>query len=183
MQNPDASWRPWSQIVLKVFGIVGVGVREECIYRATLQNIVARKYANSVKGIWITVIVGAIMFGLTHSTNIFFGMDPIATVTQVISTTFFGILLGAVYLRSGSLWALMVIHTVTDLLSLSASTFLQVDTVADMSETMAWSWSRLFAWLFYVAFAAFLLRPSKCKQIRQSLCFADEESDKGSGVI
>lgn len=178
LQKSDVSWKPWYLIAYGVFSIVGVAVREECIYRATLQNIVAKKYANSVKGIWITAIVGAIIFGLMHSTNIFFGMDPGAVVTQVISSTFFGLLLGAVYLRSGSLWALIVIHTVTDLLSLSASTFLNVDTIADMSETMAWSWSRPFAWLFYIAFAAFLLRPSKCKQICQSLCFAGEESDE-----
>lgn len=178
LQKSDVNWKPWYLIAYGVFSIVGIAVREECIYRATLQNIVAKKYANSVKGIWITAIVGAIIFGLMHSTNIFFGMDPSAVVTQVISSTFFGLLLGAVYLRSGSLWALIVIHTVTDLLSLSASTFLDVDTIADMSETMAWSWSRPFAWLFYIAFAAFLLRPSKCKQICQSLCFAGEESDE-----
>ena len=174
--NPEANWKPWYLIVYGLFSVVGIGVREECLYRATIQNILAKKYANSVKGIWITAIIGAIIFGLTHVSNLFFGMDPLAVLTQVISATFVGLLFGAIYLRSGSVWALILIHTLTDTAGLAGSTFLYISDIEDMNQ-LSWSWERLIAWLLYVGIAVFLLRPSKCKQICESLCFAGEESE------
>ncbi len=178
--DPEANWKPWYLIVLGVLSIVGVGFREECVYRATLQNIVAKKYANSMMGIWLTVIVSSIIFGLTHATNIFFGMDPRAVLAQVISSAFLGLLFGAVYLRSGSLWAIVLIHTLTDIAGLASSTFLNIREVEDLNQ-MSEAWSLplgvIVKWLVYIGLTAFLLRPSKCKQIQESLCFADEESE------
>ena len=179
LRNPETNWKPWYLIIYGVFSIVGVGVREECLYRATIQNIVAKKHANSVKGIWITVIVSSIIFGLTHATNLFFGMDPRAVLAQVISSAALGLLFGAVYLRSGSLWALILIHTLTDIAGLASSTFLSISDIEDLNQ-MSGAWSLplgvIFKWLIYIGLTAFLLRPSKCKQIRESLCFKDEES-------
>ena len=179
--NSDANWKPWYLVVYGVFSVIGIGVREECIFRGTLQNILAKKYAKSVKGIWITVIVTALTFGLTHVTNVFFGMDPLAVLTQVISATCLGILFGAVYLRSGSIWALILIHTLTDIAGLAQSTFLYFDDIEDMNQ-LSWSWKKLIIYLIYIGFAAFLLRPSKHKQICESLCFADEESETATST-
>lgn len=170
-----ADWKPWYLVVYSMVSIVGIAIREECLYRATIQNIVAKKHANSVKGIWITVIIGAVIFGLTHSSNLLFGMDPLAVLTQVISTTFVGLLFGAVYLRSGSLWALILVHTLTDITGLADSTFTHVSDIEDMNQLFL-SRGQLIKWLVYVVIAIFLLRPSKCKQIGESLCFAGEES-------
>lgn len=179
LENPEANWNPWYIIVYGVFSIVGVGVREECIYRATIQNILAKKHANSVKGIWITVIIGAIIFGLTHVTNIFFGMDPLAVLAQVVSVIFVGLLFGAVYLRSGNIWVLILIHTLTDVASLASSIFLRnISDIEVMNQQLSFSWKKLIVWLFYVGLTAFLLRPSKCKQICESLCFASEEDTR-----
>jgi membrane protease YdiL (CAAX protease family) len=173
--DPEANWKPWYLIVYGVFSVFGVGVREECIYRATIQNIVAKKHANSVKGIWITVIVSAIIFGLTHASNLFFGMNPLAVLTQVFSATFIGLMFGAVYLRSGSIWALIFVHTLTDIGGLASSTFLHVSEIEDFNQ-LSWSPRRLVLWLIYVGLTIFLLRPSKCKQICESLCWEGEES-------
>lgn len=174
--NPEANWKPWYLVVYGVFSVVGVGVREECIFRATIQNILAKKHANSVKGIWITAIIAALIFGLTHVTNVLFGVDPLAVLTQVISATCLGLLFGAVYLRSGSIWALILIHTLTDIAGLAGSTFMYISDIEDLNQ-LSWAWERLIIWLFYIGFAAFLLRPSKCKQICESFCFAGEETE------
>ena len=176
--DPEANWNPWYMMVYGVFSIVGVGVREECIYRATIQNILAKKHANSVKGIWITVIIGAIIFGLTHVTNIFFGMDPLAVLAQVVSVIFVGLLFGAVYLRSGNIWVLILIHTLTDVASLASSIFLRNISDIEVMNQISWSWKKLIVWLLYVGLTAFLLRPSKCKQICESLCFVSEEDTR-----
>jgi membrane protease YdiL (CAAX protease family) len=174
--NPESNWNPWYLIIYGVFTIVGVGVREECIYRATLQNILAKKYANSVKGIWITVIVSSIIFGLSHVPNIFFNVTPSAVLDQSISAVFVGILFGAVYLRSGNLWVLILIHTLTDVASLSSSIFLRnVSDVEVMNQQLSFSWGSMIYNLILVGIAAFLLRPSKFKQIQESFCFDKRE--------
>ena len=77
--NPELTLQPWYMILYSLFSILCVGIREECIYRATVQNIVAKKYANSVKGIWITAIVGAVIFGLMHLGNLFVGVERAET--------------------------------------------------------------------------------------------------------
>ena len=176
LENPELNWKPWPLIVYGLISILGVGIREECIYRATIQNIIAKKHANSVKGIWITVIIAALIFGLTHASNLLFGMDPIAVLTQMISAFAIGLLFGAIYLRSGSIWAAILIHTLTDVSGLAASTFLYVGDLENMNQ-LSWRWEKLIVWLVYIAFTAFLLRPSKCKQITESFCFAGEASE------
>jgi membrane protease YdiL (CAAX protease family) len=174
--NPEANWRSWPAIIGGVLSIVGIGIREECIYRATLQNIVAKKYANSVKGIWITVVVSAILFGLCHISNLFFGMHPLSVLSQVISAACIGTLFSAVYLRSGSLWAPILVHTLTDIAGLAPSTFLRNISDVENVNQLSISWGSLLFDLLYVVLAVFLLRPSKCKQIYQNLCFAEEDN-------
>ena len=179
LKNPEVNWKPWYLVVYGVFSVVGVAVREECIFRATFQNILAKKYANSVKGIWISASVSALIFGLTHVTNVFFGMNPLAVLSQVLSATCLGLLFGAVYMRSGSIWALIIVHTLTDIAGLAGSTFMYIGDIEDLNQ-LSWSWERLILRLIYVGFAAFLLRPSKHKQICENFCFAGEESETAS---
>ena len=174
--NPEASWKPWYLIVYGVFSVIGIGIREECIYRAVIQNIVAKKHAKNVKGIWLTATVAAIIFGLCHMPNLFFGMNPTAVLSQVITATFMGLLFGAVYLRSGSIWTLMLVHTLIDTTSLAKSIFLDSSDL-EIANRLSFSWSLVIFYLILLGFTAFLLRPSKCQQIRESLCFADEESE------
>lgn len=176
LKNPEASWKPWYLIVYGVFSVIGIGIREECIYRAVIQNIVAKKHAKNVKGIWLTATVAAIIFGLCHVPNLFFGMNPTAVLSQVITATFMGLLFGAVYLRSGSIWTLMLVHTLIDTTSLAKSIFLDSSDL-EIANRLSFSWSLVIFYLILLGFTAFLLRPSKCQQIRESLCFADEESE------
>lgn len=177
--SPEVSWNPGFLIIYSVFTVLGVGIREECIYRATLQNIVAKKHANSVKGIWISLIVASIFFGVCHITNLLYGVHLYAVLTQIVDGFFLGLLFGAVYLRSGSLWACVLIHSLTDLVGLAESTFLyNISDIADMNNlapSFSFPWKALLIDLVYLGLTAFLLRPSKCKQIRESFCFAEKE--------
>lgn len=174
--NPEANWKPWYLIAYGIFTVVGIGIREECIYRAVIQNIVAKKYAKSVKGIWITAIVAAIIFGLCHVPNLLFGMNPLAVLSQVVTATFIGLLFGAVYLRSGNIWTLILVHTLIDTTSLAKSIFLDSSDI-EIANRLSFSWELLIFHMILLGLAAFLLRPSKCKQICESLCFAGEKKE------
>ena len=182
LKNPEISWQPWYMIVYGIFSIFCVGIREESFYRATIQNIVAKKHGNSVKGVWTTVITSSLLFGLCHISNIFHGVKPSAVLVQVLFAAVVGLLFGAVYLRSGSIWAVIIIHTFTDIAGLAQSTFIKNVSFTDDVEEIAsnFSWSAIIVRLIYIGIAIFLLRPSKCKQIYESLCFADKKSDQTS---
>lgn len=173
--DPEASWQPWHLIVSGLFTVLGIGIREECIYRGVIQNIVAKKYANSVKGIWLTAIVAAVIFGLSHIGNLFVGVNPSAVFDQVCNAMFSGLIFGAIYLRSGNIWSLILLHTLIDTVGLIPSTFLGI-TLTDNLNRMSFSWLSLLYWAVKLGYAAFLLRPAKCKEIQARLCSEDKES-------
>ena len=176
LKNPEATLQPWDLILYSLFSILCVGIREECIYRATIQNIVAKKYANSVKGIWITAIVGSFIFGIMHAGNFFTTTAaPSSIALQIISAMFSGLVLSSIYLRSGNLWVVILIHTLIDVAGLMPFSLFGV-TLDDSLSKLAWDWTRLIFWAIDIGIAVFLLRPSKCKQICESFCFADEKT-------
>ena len=176
LKNPEATLQPWDLILYSLFSILCVGIREECIYRATIQNIVAKKYANSVKGIWITAIVGSFIFGIMHAGNFFTTTaDPSSIALQIISAMFSGLVLSSIYLRSGNLWVVILIHTLIDVAGLMPFSLFGA-TLDDSLSKLAWDWTRLIFWAIDIGIAVFLLRPSKCKQICESFCFADEKT-------
>ena len=64
----------------------------------------------------ITVIfwLSSVFFGLVHITNAFVGADPIMSVIQALYAVGIGLLLGAVFLRTGLLWPIILGHMSLD---------------------------------------------------------------------
>ena len=64
----------------------------------------------------ITVIfwLSSVFFGLVHITNAFVGADPIMAVIQALYAIGIGLLLGAVFLRTGLLWPIILGHMSLD---------------------------------------------------------------------
>jgi membrane protease YdiL (CAAX protease family) len=177
--NPEATWQSWYMIAFGLFSALCVGIREECIYRGVIQNVIAKKYANSVKGVWITVLLSSLFFGLCHVSNLLAGMNPLAVLTQVINAAIVGLLVCAAYLRSGSIWAVILVHALTDTVSLSKSIFfVGFSEVEVANQQLSYDWATLIMNLIFIGITAFLLRPSKCKQIYESLPIKDEKSEE-----
>jgi membrane protease YdiL (CAAX protease family) len=177
--NPEATWNSWYMIAFGLFSVLCVGIREECIFRGVIQNVIAKKYANSVKGIWITVILSALIFGLCHVSNLLAGMKPLAVLTQVIHATAIGLIFCAAYLRSGSIWALILVHMFTDTISFSKVIFFAGFTEVEVAnQQLTYDWGSVIMDLIFIGITAFLLRPSKCKQIYESLPIKDEKLEE-----
>lgn len=158
----DHAWKPWYLILLGIISVIGIGIREESFFRATIQNILAKKYGGSVKGVWLTAIVSALIFGLIHAFNIFAGVEPLPAVIQAITNVGIGLFFAALYLRSGNFWTLVAVHALTDTAGLFESIFLNKSEIAVISSI---PWQSLIGGVIFIGVSVFLLRPSKCKEI------------------
>ena len=160
--NPDTVWASTGMIIFGLFQAIGIGVREECFFRGAIQNILAKKFANSVKGVWIAALVTSVIFALIHLLNVFAGYDPLIVLIQTISAVASGLFFAAIYLRSGNLWASALIHALVDTVALEKSIFLtqtRVDAVNSLNM------GALLSMVIYILPTLFLLRPSKCQEI------------------
>ena len=104
---------------------ITAGFCEETVFRGLPLSLLMRRFARDRNMIAALIITSAV-FGLTHGLNIFAGANAQRTVLQIIGAGFLGLLLGAVYLRSGSLWPVIVIHTAHDIIA-----FMDVSNVSE----------------------------------------------------
>ena len=172
--NPAAEWASAGMIVFGLVQAVVIGIREECFFRGAIQSVIAKKYVRSVKGVWLAALIASSIFGIFHLFNLFTAFKPLVVFMQAISATSTGLFLAAVYLRSRSLWVPILVHALIDVAALSGSIFLTQTRAEAVNEL---SWRALAGMVIYILPTIFLLRPSKCKQIYESLCFAEKKPE------
>lgn len=101
-------------------GSIGIalaaGISEEILIRGVPLSLMMRKRRDS-KWIVKILIITSVAFGLIHAMNVLAGADPILTLSQVVATTGIGLLLGAIYLRSGNLLTVIIIHSLHDIVA------------------------------------------------------------------
>ena len=96
------------------------GVTEELAFRALLIGTLMRQWHDEKK-ILPAVIISGVVFALIHAANIFAGADPFYTAGQVFSAGCGGVFFAAVYLRSGNILPVMVLHTIQDICAAAAT--------------------------------------------------------------
>jgi membrane protease YdiL (CAAX protease family) len=141
--------------------MIGIGIREEVIFRGIIGNALASKYATDKKGLWFAVIVSGLLFGGVHINNIFYGVKLMGLIAQIVSACGAGLLFTAIYLRGGNIWVLMLIHAIVDAGALLESTF-TVTTVTKVDEVSSQNpWGAVLIVCLHTFLALFLLRKSK----------------------
>lgn len=162
--DDQTKWRTPVGIAYGIVMLFGIGFREESIFRGIIVNNVARKYAKDRKGIFITAVFSGILFGFIHLTNILVGVDIFSVIIQSVAAMGIGFYLAAVYLRGGSLWALIIMHSLADAASLFFSTFtLDNGNAIDAMNSM--SLINLTPFFIFTLLGTFLLRKEKCDEI------------------
>lgn len=97
------------------------GICEETIFRVVPVSCLMRQWRDEKK-VPLVVALSAIIFGLIHATNIADGASIPITIVQVFGAGFMGVLFCAVYLRSGNILPVILMHSLTDLICFLDST-------------------------------------------------------------
>lgn len=113
-----------------------VGANEEIWMRSFILNGLVNKYGKDRNNAWKAIIVSALIFGAVHLPNIAF-VHPVTLGVQVINAAAGGVLFGVMYLRSGNIWAGILVHAAVDWLGLFiGNCFSGADTVLTMEMTL-----------------------------------------------
>ncbi|MBR4720253.1 MAG: CPBP family intramembrane metalloprotease [Clostridia bacterium] len=185
-KESGVEWQTPFMMIWAAVTMFFVGFREESCYRGIVLHIFADKYLKDRRGILITAFASAAFFGIMHMNNIFVGQSFLECVVQTVNAFFLGALFGAVLLRGGNLWSLMLIHGFIDL-GLTSKNLLtktyasdavgyiasHTKTTIDPIETVI----RLILWAVIVCITLFMLRKSKCDEIIER--FNADGSKKG----
>jgi uncharacterized protein len=90
-------------------GYLLVGFREESLYRGLMLRML--QPIGPVRA----VILAGVLFGAAHLGNFFIRSSPALVMAQIVGATCFGIAMGALRLRTGTIWFLILIHALSDL--------------------------------------------------------------------
>ena len=118
--------------------------------------------------IWKATVLSGVLFGAVHVVNLI-GSAPLGVVVQMTVASVLGMLLAAIYFRTGNLWVTIIIHAYMDYASL-LNTGLFVgssagDSVADAISN--YSLVNLAPVLTYGIPVLFLLRKKKLPEIQR----------------
>lgn len=97
-----------------------VGVAEELAFRGMVATTLLQRFGTTRSGVWKAVIGSGVLFGLAHSIN-FAHAEPLGVLIQMIDSAVLGMLLTAIYYRSGNLWVTVLLHAYMDLTALLES--------------------------------------------------------------
>ena len=167
-RDPATEWKAPLEIFTKILMLIGVGFREEILYRGVVANAIARKYGSTTKGLWITALSSGVMFASIHLTNVFHGVSFSGMLMQTSSAIIGGVLFCAIYLRSGSILGMALLHSLNDLFPVINSTFTNAAENLSTAQMVSYYRPGLIQIIFLAGnllLAAFLLRKSKRQKI------------------
>ena len=87
-----------------------VGLREEGLHRGIILHIL--RPSGAVRA----VVLGGLLFGAAHIANLLVRSSPAVVFSQMIGAACFGIAFGALRLRTNTIWPLVALHLLSDLL-------------------------------------------------------------------
>lgn len=156
---------PAGDILLFILAMLGIGFTEELVFRGIVTSILKDKFSvHTDKGIFLVIVLQGALFGACHMTNILSGIGLESALVQSIMASFLGMLLGAVYLRTNSLWFVMLLHAWNDFGALLAAGLYGDNTITGSID--GYTWRNLAGIPAYLVVVLILLRSSKRREIK-----------------
>jgi len=93
------------------------GISEETLARGVILPALLKR------GTWVAILVAASLFSISHLTNLFFTSPSVLQMAEVLLATFsFAILYGALFIRTGNILPLIVLHMLHDYFLVTSGT-------------------------------------------------------------
>ena len=183
IRSNGTGFKSASEIFFFIMFLFAVGISEELLTRGTISELLLRKYGNTKRGIWLSIIVSSVIFGALHFTNMFDGQGLRSTLMQMLSVTFMGLMLNAVYVRHRNIYAVAFLHAALDFMTIFSNGMIKGESILAVHSTPSESK------VFYVILAAstylmatlVIMRPKKLEQIigsRDQEAVVDEVVDE-----
>lgn len=125
------------------------GFFEELLVRGTVFMMLLMLFKNSKWQVFIVAVISSLIFGSIHFINLSGGDALLDVVQQVVYATIIGLAFAVLYVRTGSLWAPIVVHSFVDI-----TAFLQ-----NSSDAMTWSWLIIY-FLPTLIISLWMIRPT-----------------------
>ena len=174
----DGNLQSFPNIIMFLLTMIFVGFAEEGIFRGVILNLCRNRFSKTRGGIMAAVMLNGLLFGSMHLTNIFSGVSVKSAVVQTITAIILGVLLAAIYVRSGNLWVVIILHAWIDIASLmGGGVFGKGDLIDGINQL---SYMNLISVMVYLIPCIVLRRKSKVMQLvmRANGCMVyDTEKD------
>ena len=152
----------WYMILIYFACMICVGIVEEFVFRGIIATLLLKKFTTSRAGIWKAVVVSGLLFGIAHISNIF-GCSPTGVFVQAAIASMLGMLLTAIYFRTGCIWVTVALHALVDIAAAITTGLYGNETMADT--VSSYSPTQLLSCGIYLIVLIILLRRSKMDEI------------------
>ena len=101
----------FANFVSLLFFCATVGIAEELLCRAWLQNEFIERFGSTKKGVFISILLSSLVFGFMHITNIISTpQGAFETFMQIFQALGSGFLFGAIYYKTKNIWNTAFLH-------------------------------------------------------------------------
>ena len=163
-------------ILFSTVFFIFTGMAEEFMFRGITADVVLRRGFGAVRGedvveitpghVWKAVFISGLLFGLMHALN-FLSARPEGVVVQMLSAVLLGMVIAAVYCRSGNIWAVAAIHAFNDIAAGFPTLVLRSDGGGISGIIGSYGLTHLLSLIPYAVVLIVILRPGKMKEIAE----------------
>lgn len=160
--RPDTPMLPAWRVVCFFAGMGMVGIAEELLFRGVVAQTLLEHYGFGRAGVWKACLVSGLLFGAAHLTNLT-ASALTGVLMQCVFAASLGILLAAIYFRTGNVWVVSFLHAAMDIASMLIGGLYGTETVADSIN--GYDASLLLSVVIYILPVFFLLRKKKIGEV------------------
>ena len=161
--RPDTPLLPLPRILTFMLNMILVGVAEELVFRGIIAQTLLERYGTARAGVWKACLVSGVLFGAAHLSNLL-GSAPFGVLMQCVFAASLGVMLAAIYFRTGNLWVTVFLHSAMDIASMLIGGLYGTTSVAE--SVSGYDASRLLSVAVYLIPTVFLLRKKKLPEVQ-----------------
>lgn len=161
--RPDTPLLPLPRILTFMLNMILVGVAEELVFRGIIAQTLLERYGTARAGVWKACLVSGVLFGAAHLSNLL-GSEAFGVLMQCVFAASLGVMLAAIYFRTGNLWVTVFLHSAMDIAAMLIGGLYGTTSVAE--SVSGYDASRLLSVAVYLIPTLFLLRKKKLPEVQ-----------------